>query len=135
MSESESEYEDPVAELTREVLTLREQLRELDERNLEMERDIVQRGVKLNCARITLSRATLAFDERLRRHEETVRGSVLRVRPLLSSVREDAGALLHEVSDAPDSQGASAVARIVDRLNEIDSVLDALVAAVQSTEE
>jgi hypothetical protein len=78
---------DSNADLAVKLETLAAQLRELDDRNLELEQLAAQRGVKLSCANIALSRAKIAFDLQRALREEAAAASVVSLAPTWTAIR------------------------------------------------
>lgn len=110
---------DEVAALRRQVAALQADVAALDERNHELENEMVQRGVKLNCARIALSRAKIAFDEGMRQREEMVQDVAHDLRTPLTSIKGAAQNLLDGVAGplGPDAREyAEIVGEHADRL-------------------
>ena len=79
--------EDTNADLAVKLETLAKELRELDARNLELEQLAAQRGVKLSCANIALSRAKIAFEQAAHRREEMVQDVAHDLRTPLTSIK------------------------------------------------
>ena len=55
-----------VDRLRARIVELERRIEALEHENLEFEREVARRGVKLSCANIALSRAKIAFDEQSR---------------------------------------------------------------------
>jgi two-component system, OmpR family, phosphate regulon sensor histidine kinase PhoR len=108
----ESSLDAQIEALTRQLQAARAELRALDERNRELENEAVQRGVKLSCARIALTRAKIAFDEAMRHREEMVQDVAHDLRTPLTSIKGAAQNLLDGVT-GPLSPNAREYVEIV----------------------
>ncbi|MBW1875198.1 MAG: hypothetical protein JRI98_07385 [Deltaproteobacteria bacterium] len=90
--------EDTNADLSVKLETLARELRELDARNLELEQLAAQRGVKLSCANIALSRAKIAFEQAAHRREEMVQDVAHDLRTPLTSIKGASQNLLDDMA-------------------------------------
>ena len=79
--------EETNTDLAVQLERLANELRELDQRNLELEQMAAERGVKLSCANIALSRAKIAFEQAAHRREEMVQDVAHDLRTPLASMR------------------------------------------------
>jgi signal transduction histidine kinase len=95
-----------------ELKEARAALHELDERNRQLENTAVQRGVKLSCTRIALTRAKMAFDTNMRQREEMVQDVAHDLRTPLTSIKGAAQNLLDGVA-GPLGPDASEYVEIV----------------------
>jgi len=91
---------------------LRKSLQELDDRNLELEQLAAQRGVKLSCANIALSRAKIAFEQAAQRREEMVQDVAHDLRTPLTSIKGASQNLLDDMA-GPLSDSAREYVEIV----------------------
>ncbi len=93
---------DETAQLKKQVRALEERVSELEHRNLDLEREIGRRGVKLNCANIALSRAKIAFDEHARHREEAVQDMAHDLRTPLTAIKGAAQNVLDGIAGPLD---------------------------------
>lgn len=66
---------------------LRRRVEALEHEKLALEKELVQRGIKLNCANIALARAKIAFDEASRRREQMILDVSHDLRTPLTSIK------------------------------------------------
>jgi signal transduction histidine kinase len=119
------------ADLAVQLETLAKELRELDERNLELEQLAAQRGVKLSCANIALSRATIAFEQAAQRREEMVQDVAHDLRTPLTSIKGAAQNLLDDMA-GPLSDSAREYVEIVgDQAERLIGIVNWLVDAMR----
>ena len=123
--------EDTNADLAVELETLAKELRELDARNLELEQLAAQRGVKLSCANIALSRAKIAFEQAAYRREEMVQDVAHDLRTPLTSIKGATQNLLDDMA-GPLSESAREYIEIVgDQAERLIGIVNWLVDAIR----
>jgi hypothetical protein len=123
--------EETNADLAVQLETLARELRELDERNLELEQLAAQRGVKLSCANIALSRAKIAFEQAAHRREEMVQDVAHDLRTPLTSIKGATQNLLDDMA-GPLSDSARAYVEIVgDQAERLIGIVNWLVDAIR----
>lgn len=124
-----------VQRLTARVHALEGEVRSLDDQLRELENETAQRGVKLNCARIALSRAKIAFDETTRHREEMVQDVAHDLRTPLTSIKGAAENLLDGIAGplAPDAQEYVEIVR--EHANRLIGAVNWLVDAMRATAE
>jgi signal transduction histidine kinase len=79
--------DEPRTDLQARLAELEAKVRDLDAQNLELEREVVKRGVKLSCVNVALARAKIAFDEISQHREEAVQDIAHDLRTPLTSIR------------------------------------------------
>jgi signal transduction histidine kinase len=122
---------DTNADLAVQLETLAKELRELDARNLELEQLAAQRGVKLSCANIALSRAKIAFEQAANRREEMVQDVAHDLRTPLTSIKGATQNLLDEMA-GPLSDSAREYVEIVgDQAERLIGIVNWLVDAIR----
>jgi signal transduction histidine kinase len=123
--------EDTNADLAVQLETLAKELRELDARNLELEQLAAQRGVKLSCANIALSRAKIAFEQAAHRREEMVQDVAHDLRTPLTSIKGATQNLLDDMA-GPLSDSAREYVEIVgDQAERLIGIVNWLVDAIR----
>ena len=123
--------EDTNADLAVKLETLAKELRELDARNLELEQLAAQRGVKLSCANIALSRAKIAFEQAAYRREEMVQDVAHDLRTPLTSIKGATQNLLDDMA-GPLSESAREYIEIVgDQAERLIGIVNWLVDAIR----
>ena len=119
------------ADLAVKLETLAKELRELDARNLELEQLAAQRGVKLSCANIALSRAKIAFEQAAHRREEMVQDVAHDLRTPLTSIKGATQNLLDDMA-GPLSESAREYVEIVgDQAERLIGIVNWLVDAIR----
>jgi signal transduction histidine kinase len=119
------------SDLAVQLETLAKQLRELDDRNLELEQLAAQRGVKLSCANIALSRAKIAFEQAAQRREEMVQDVAHDLRTPLTSIKAASQNLLDDMA-GPLSESAREYVEIVrDQAEHLIGIVNWLVDAIR----
>jgi signal transduction histidine kinase len=114
-----------------ELEALEKRLRELDDRNLELEQLAAQRGVKLSCANIALSRAKIAFEQAAQRREEMVQDVAHDLRTPLTSIKGASQNLLDDMA-GPLSDSAREYVEIVrDQAEHLIGIVNWLVDAMR----
>ena len=123
--------EDTNADLAVKLEALAKELRELDARNLELEQLAAQRGVKLSCANIALSRAKIAFEQAAHRREEMVQDVAHDLRTPLTSIKGATQNLLDDMA-GPLSESAREYVEIVgDQAERLIGIVNWLVDAIR----
>lgn len=123
--------EEKNADLAAQLERLAKELRELDERNLELEQLAAQRGVKLSCANIALSRAKIAFEQAAHRREEMVQDVAHDLRTPLTSIKGATQNLLDDMA-GPLSDSAREYVEIVgDQAERLIGIVNWLVDAMR----
>ena len=110
---------------------LEKELQALDDRNLELEQLAAQRGVKLSCANIALSRAKIAFEQAASRREEMVQDVAHDLRTPLTSIKGASQNLLDAMA-GPLSDSAREYVEIVrDQAEHLIGIVNWLVDAMR----
>jgi signal transduction histidine kinase len=123
--------EDTNADLAVKIEALRKELHELDARNLELEQLAAQRGVKLSCANIALSRAKIAFEQAAHRREDMVQDVAHDLRTPLTSIKGATQNLLDDMA-GPLSDSAREYIEIVgDQAERLIGIVNWLVDAIR----
>ena len=123
--------EETNADLALELETLTKELRELDARNLELEQLAAQRGIKLSCANIALSRAKIAFEQAAHRREDMVQDVAHDLRTPLTSIKGATQNLLDDMA-GPLSDSAREYIEIVgDQSERLIGIVNWLVDAIR----
>lgn len=123
--------EDTNTDLDVQLAALAKELKELDERNLELEQMAAQRGVKLSCANIALSRAKIAFEQAAHRREEMVQDVAHDLRTPLTSIKGASQNLLDDMA-GPLSDSAREYVEIVrDQSEHLIGIVNWLVDAMR----
>ena len=123
--------EETDADLAVKLEKLAAELRALDARNLELEQLAAQRGVKLSCANIALSRAKIAFEQAAHRREEMVQDVAHDLRTPLTSIKGATQNLLDEMA-GPLSDSAREYIEIVgDQAERLIGIVNWLVDAIR----
>jgi signal transduction histidine kinase len=114
---------------------LEHRLAELNQRNLELEREIGRRGVKLNCANIALTRAQIAFDEHVRHREDFVQDIAHDLRTPLTSIKGAAQNVLDGIAGPVDDRVLAYVELIKNQSIRLIGVVNWLLQAIRITSE
>jgi signal transduction histidine kinase len=123
--------DDTNSDLAVQLETLAKELRELDDRNLQLEQLAAQRGVKLSCANIALSRAKIAFEQAAQRREEMVQDVAHDLRTPLTSIKGASQNLLDDMA-GPLSESAREYVEIVrDQAEHLIGIVNWLVDAIR----
>ena len=123
--------EETNTDLAVQLERLANELRELDQRNLELEQMAAQRGVKLSCANIALSRAKIAFEQAAHRREEMVQDVAHDLRTPLTSIKGATQNLLDDMA-GPLSESAREYVEIVgDQAERLIGIVNWLVDAMR----
>jgi signal transduction histidine kinase len=115
------------------IRELEARLAELEQRNLELERETARRGVKLNCARIALTRAKIHYDEQARHREDAVQDIAHDLRTPLTSIKGAAQNLLDGITGPVDGGVRSYVELIRDQSQRLIEVVNWLLQAIRIT--
>ena len=121
--------EDTNADLTVKLETLARELRELDARNLELEQLAAQRGIKLSCANIALSRAKIAFEQAAHRREEMVQDVAHDLRTPLTSFKGASQNLLDDMAGPLNDSAREYVEIVGDQAERLIGIVNWLVDA------
>ncbi len=124
-----------IAELEQQNSSLLAQNEELAHQNLELEREIGRRGVKLNCANIALSRAQIAFDQQARHREEAVQDIAHDLRTPLTSIKGAAQNVLDGIAGPVDDRVLAYVDIIKNQSVRLIGVVNWLLQAIRITSE
>jgi len=123
----------PNATAETEVDALRRQLREANERIVELENETVRRGVKLSCSRIALSRAKIAFDETTRQRQEMAQDVAHDLRTPLASIKGAAQNMLDGVAGPLGADAREYVEIVRDHADRLISAVNWLLEAMRAT--
>lgn len=126
---------DDIVELKQRIAELKSLLEKAEVQNLELEREIGRRGVKLSCANIALSRAKIAFDEQARHREEAVQDIAHDLRTPLTSIKGAAQNMLDGIAGPLDSGVRSYVNIVDDQSSRLLDVVNWLLDAIRITSE
>ena len=123
--------QEPDSDLQTKLTQLIKQLQELDARNLELEQMAAQRGVKLSCANIALSRAKIAFEQAAQRREVMVQDVAHDLRTPLTSIKGASQNLLDNLA-GPLSESAEEYVEIIrDQAEHLIGIVNWLVDAIR----
>lgn len=122
-------------QLQARIRELEQHVAELSQRNLELEREIGRRGVKLSCANIALARAQIAFDEQARHREEFVQDIAHDLRTPLTSIKGAAQNLLDGIAGPVDERVLAYVEIIQNQSVRLIGVVNWLLQAIRITSE
>lgn len=134
MSRSPTTDRDSVIEAQqRRIAQLEKKVERLDARAVELENEVVRRGVKLSCANVALARAKIAFDEMSRAREAAVQDIAHDLRTPLTSIKGATQNLLDGMVD-PLTPGTREYIEIVQQQAErLIEVVNWLVDAMRLT--
>jgi two-component system, OmpR family, phosphate regulon sensor histidine kinase PhoR len=133
--EPTASLEAQVEDLTRRLEQARAELRAADARSGELENETVQRGVKLSCARIALTRAKIAFDETTRMREQMVQDVAHDLRTPLTSIKGAAQNLLDGVAGPLETDAREYVDIVREHSDRLIGAVDWLLEAMRATAE
>jgi signal transduction histidine kinase len=122
-------------QLQARIRELEQRVAELGQRNLELEREIGRRGVKLSCANIALTRAQIAFDEQARDREEFVQDIAHDLRTPLTSIQGAARNMLDGIAGPVDSRVLAYAEIIQNQSVRLIGVVNWLLQAIRITSE
>lgn len=122
-----------VEDLTRRLEQANAELRAMDERAKELENEAVQRGVKLSCARIALTRAKMAFDETTRHREQMVQDVAHDLRTPLTSIKGASQNLLDGVTGPLATDAREYVEIVREHSDRLIGAVDWLIEAMRTT--
>jgi two-component system cell cycle sensor histidine kinase PleC len=122
---------DDKKELPPTMEALSKQLEELDARNLELEQLAAQRGVKLSCANIALSRAKIAFEQAAQRREEMVQDVAHDLRTPLTSIKGASQNLLDGMAGPLEDSAREYVEIVRDQAEHLIGIVNWLVDAMR----
>lgn len=117
------------------IRELEQRVDELSQRNLELEREVGRRGVKLSCANIALSRAQIAFDEQVRHREDAVQDIAHDLRTPLTSIKGAAQNVLDGIAGPVDDRVLAYVEIIKGQSIRLIGVVNWLLQAIRITSE
>ena len=123
--------EDTNADLTVKLEALARELRELDARNLELEQLAAQRGIKLSCANIALSRAKIAFEQAANRREEMVQDVAHDLRTPLTSIKGASQNLLDGMAGPLNDSSRESIEIVGDQAERLIGIVNWLVDAIR----
>ena len=122
-------------QLQARIRELEQHIAELSQRNLELEREIGRRGVKLSCANIALTRAQIAFDEQARDREEFVQDIAHDLRTPLTSIQGAAQNVLDGIAGPVDERVLAYAEIIQNQSVRLIGVVNWLLQAIRITSE
>jgi signal transduction histidine kinase len=122
---------DTNTDLTVQLETLASELRALDARNLELEQLAAERGVKLSCANIALSRAKIAFEEAANRREEMVQDVAHDLRTPLTSIKGATQNLLDDMAGPLSDSAREYIEIVEDQAERLIGIVNWLVDAMR----
>jgi len=123
--------EDTNADHTVKLEALTRELRELDARNLELEQLAAQRGIKLSCANIALSRAKIAFEQAAHRREEMVQDVAHDLRTPLTSIKGASQNLLDGMAGPLNDSSREYIEIVGDQAERLIGIVNWLVDAIR----
>jgi signal transduction histidine kinase len=116
-----------------EVDTLRDKIRSLEAHIEGLEKEMVQRGIKLNCANIALARAKIAFDQSAERREAMVLEVSHDLRTPLTSIKGAAQNLLDGVAGPLTADQREYLDIVRDHAERLIGSVNWLVDAIRAT--
>ena len=119
------------ADSSLDLEALQKQLEELDARNLELEQLAAQRGVKLSCANIALSRAKIAFEQAAQRREDMVQDVAHDLRTPLTSIKGASQNLLDDMAGPLNDSAREYVEIVRDQSERLIGIVNWLVDAMR----
>jgi two-component system phosphate regulon sensor histidine kinase PhoR len=122
-------------ELLRRIQELEARVGQLEHENLEFEREVARRGVKLSCANIALSRAKLAFDEQARHRNEAIQDIAHDLRTPLTAIKGAASNVLDGIAGQVEPRVACYVEIIHSQSQRLMGVVNWLLQAIRITSE
>jgi signal transduction histidine kinase len=122
---------DTNTDLTVKLEALATELRELDARNLELEQLASQRGIKLSCANIALSRAKIAFEQAAHRREEMVQDVAHDLRTPLTSIKGASQNLLDDMAGPLNDSAREYIEIVGDQAERLIGIVNWLVDAIR----
>ncbi|MFW6049697.1 MAG: sensor histidine kinase [Myxococcota bacterium] len=132
---AEPDRQAQIEDLSRRLEQALAEVRRLDARCEELENEMVQRGVKLSCARMALARAKLAFDETTRHREQMVQDVAHDLRTPLTSIKGAAQNLLDGLAGPLPSDAQEYVDIVREHSDRLIGAVDWLLEAMRTTAE
>lgn len=132
-AEGSTGLEAEVQDLRRRLAAAKAQLRVQDARAGELENEAVQRGIKLSCARVALTRAKMAFDETTRHREQMVQDVAHDLRTPLTSIKGAAQNLLDDVAGPLEEDAREYVEIVREHSDRLIGAVDWLLEAMRAT--
>ena len=127
--------DDERSRLEARIKELESRVQELEDENLNFEREVARRGVKLNCANIALSRAKIAYDEQARHKNEAVQDIAHDLRTPLTAIKGAAQNVLDGIAGPLDPGVRDYVDIIHSQSQRLMGVVNWLLQAIRITSE